>query len=199
MLSKKSWLTLSLAAVFLVAAGCTGGDLDDPTSADVFVQVIGLENQPVTANQSTPAQGTCANSGNLCDSAADCALNEACLRPTLCIFEVIEWTAILQATPKNSLAVGPYNDVIMERVVINYSWPDTGFTTPTRTFGLGGVSIPADGSNSVSFFPILGQDLQLLDQGITGSLLMTFYGRTVEGSELSGQAQAELYIETCNN
>jgi hypothetical protein len=48
------------------------------------------------------------------------------------------------------------------------------------------------------FYPILGQDLANLQEGITGQLTMTFTGRTVEGTSVSGTTHAELYIETCN-
>ena len=86
----------------------------------------------------------------------------------------------------------------MENVRISYDWPDTGLSTPTRTLGLAGVTVPAQGSNNVTFFPILGQDLASLDQGITGQLTLTFFGRTVEGTSISGTGNSELYIETCN-
>ena len=198
MTSKRTWLTVTLAAVFLITAGCTSDRLDDGTSADVIIQVMALDNRPVSANQTTATQGTCSISGILCDSTADCAQNEVCARPSLCLFEVEEWSATLQAAPKNSLAGTPFNDVIMQNVRISYDWPDTGLSTPTRTLGLAGVTIPADGTNSVTFFPILGQDLASLDQGITGQLTMTFFGRTVEGTSVSGTSNAELYIETCN-
>ena len=42
------------------------------------------------------------------------------------------------------------------------------------------------------------QDLANLDQGITGQLTLTFFGRTVEGTNVSGTSNSELYIETCN-
>lgn len=198
MQSRKSWLILSLAAVFLVAGGCTNDQLDDGDSADVILQVVSVDARPVTANQTTAAQGTCTNSGILCQSSAECGLDEACVRASICLFEVEEWSIVLQAAPKNPLAVPPYNDVAMENVVISYRWPGTALTTPTRTFGLAGTTIPADGTNAVKFFPITGQDLQTLDQGITGNLTMTFSGRTVEGTTVSGTIGADLYIETCN-
>ena len=196
--SRKSWLILSLAAVFLVAGGCTNDNLDDGDSADVILQVVSMDARPVTANLTTATQGTCSSSGVLCQSTADCGLNETCVRASICVFEVEEWSIVLQAAPKNPLAVPPYNDVVMETVQVSYQWVDTGYSTPTRVFGLAGVTIPADGSNSVKFFPITGQDLLNLDQGITGNLTMTFNGRTVEGTAINGTVGAELYIETCN-
>jgi hypothetical protein len=232
MLSKNSWKTFSLVAVLLVAAGCTNDGLDDGSSADVILEIVSLDNTPVTANLTTSAQGTCfdaANppgSGTLCSSTAECPQTEACVRPTLCLFEVQQWSASVASAPKNSLALPPFNDVRMQTVDIRYDWNPTdglqfgqGVCSLTiqacqsntdcpvgeycalagsRNFGLGDVTIPAQGTNTVSFFPIAGQDLVLALEGQTLSLELVFRGRTVEGTDVNGTTRSELYVETCN-
>jgi hypothetical protein len=226
MLSKNSWKTLSLVAVLVVAAGCTNDGLDDGSSADVILEVLSMENQPITANQTTAVQGTCSVSGNLCQNNDECADTETCFRPTVCLFEVQQWTASVAAAPKNSLALPPFNDVRMQTVDIRYDWnPADGLQfgqgicsltiqacqsntdcpvgeycalAGVRNFGLGNVVIPAQGTNTVKFFPIAGQDLVVALEGQTLSLELTFRARTVEGTNISGTSRSELYVETCN-
>jgi hypothetical protein len=197
MLSKNSWKTVSLAAILLLAAGCTNDSLDDGTSPDVILQVVSFESPVITAQQGQATQGTCSLSGTLCDSTADCALNETCIRPQVCRLEVSEWTATLQAAPKNSLATPPFNDVVMQTVDIVYAWANPGLSTPPATFGLGGVTIPAGATNQVQFFPVETDYLTSAYEGATAHLTMTFRGRTVEGTNIVGTVQRDLVIEVC--
>jgi hypothetical protein len=193
----------------------------------VILEVVTLDNTPVTANQTTAVQGTCSGTGNICQDNTQCADTETCLIPQICLFEVQQWSASVAAAPKNSLALPPFNDVRMESVDIRYDWNPTdglqfgqGICSLTiqacqsntdcpvgeycalagsRNFGLGNVVIPAQGTNSVTFFPIAGQDLVAALEGQTLSLELTFRGRTVEGTNVAGTARSELYVETCNN
>jgi hypothetical protein len=63
--------------------------------------------------------------------------------------------------------------------------------------GLGGVTIPAGATNQVKFFPVETDYLTGAHEGATAHLTMTFHGRTVEGTNITGVAQRELMIEVC--
>lgn len=172
MFAKTRWYAPLLAAVLLMAAACTNDSLDDGGSADVVIEVFGLTNEPVTAQED---QG-------------------------FCLLEVVDWVATIQNIPKNSLAgaeSAPYNDVRLINVTIEYAWIDPGITTPTRVVGLGDVTIPANGSNSVSFAPIAFDDLTDATRGRTCNLTLTFEARTVEGTRITDSVQRQLFVEDC--
>ena len=126
MLKNTKWYLPVLAAVLLVTAACTNDALDDGTGADVVLEIVSLENPPITAQQS---QG---------EGEATCTL------------QVEDWTATIEAAPKNSLAgTPPFNDIILHSVTITYNWIDAGLSTPTRTVGLGDTRIPAGAISSI--------------------------------------------------
>lgn len=176
MLNRKSWMTPILAAV-LLAAACTGNNLDDGSSPDVVIEVAALENSPVTAQQ---AEGD----------------------ETGCTLEVVDWTASIENIPKNTLAgTSPYNDVVMTVVIIEYYDFDdndrANLLFGPRVVGLGDVTIPAGATNSVSFAPISFQDLASVSMGSTLNLVLTFRAQTVEGTTISDTVDRQLFIELC--
>jgi len=167
-------MTPILAAVLLAAAACTGNDLDDGSSADVFLEIATFENPSITAQQT---EG-------------------------LCVFEVVSWSATIEVVPKNELATAPFNDVVMEEVLIEYYAPDDADHT-TLLFGprrvqLGDVVIPTGASNSITFEPISFDDLGTYGtEGSTLNLVVTFVGRTIEGTTVGVSAGRQLFIENC--
>jgi len=169
-------MTPILAAVLLAAAACTGNELDDASSPDVVIEVMTLENSPVTAQQAEGGEG--------------------------CTLEVMDWTATIESIPKNSLGgTTPYNDVVMPSVIITYyDHDDNDRTTPLfgpRVVGLGDVTIPAGASNTVSFAPISFQDLEGVTLGSTLNLVLTFQAITVEGTTIRDTVDRQLFIEEC--
>ncbi len=174
MLKNTKWYLPVLAAVLLVTASCTNDALDDGTGADVVLEVVSLENPPITAQQ---AQG---------EGEVGCTL------------QVEDWTATIEAAPKNSLAgTPPFNDIILHNVTITYNWIDAGITTPTRTVGLGDTRIPAGGVSSVTFAPISFDDLDATLQGHTANLVLVFSATTVEGARITASVQRQLFVEVC--
>jgi hypothetical protein len=172
MLKNTKWYLPMLAAVLLVTAACTSDALDDGTGADVVLEVVSLENPPVTAQQAQGGVG--------------------------CTLTVEDWTATLEAAPKNSLAgTPPFNDIILIDVVITYDWIDPGLSTPTRTVGLGDTRIPAGGISSVTFAPIAFDDLDIAQQGHTANLSLLFRARTVEGTTIGDTVSRQLFVEVC--
>lgn len=176
MFNRKSWMTLALAAVLLAATACTGNALDNGSSPDVVIEVVTLQNDPVTAQE---AEG-------------------------FCTLEVVDWTATIANLPKNSLAGGesvPFNDVVMFSVIIEYYDHDdndrVNLLFGPRVVGLGDVAIPADGSNTVTFAPISFQDLGNVSLGSTLNLVLTFQARTVEGTTIRDTVERQLFIEAC--
>ncbi len=151
-------------------ASCNSS-IDDGDGPAVQLEVSALENEAVTS--------TAAGAG--------------------CTREVTEWSVTLQNVPKNALAnASPFNDVVMGTVDIAYNWQTPGIATPNRTYGLGGVTVPANGSSSVDFFPVSVEDLAGVPVvGGTASLTMIFRGQMVDGTNLSVGAQAELFVEAC--
>jgi hypothetical protein len=174
MFGKKRFLISLMAASLLAAAGCTNDFLDDGSSADVVIEVAALTNPPVTAQQAEGGVG--------------------------CTLEVVDWVATIANQPKNELAGGesiPFNDVVMFTVTISYSWVSGGISTPTRVVGLGNVTIPAAGTNDVTFAPIAFDDLTLATLGRTCDLTLTFEARTVEGTRITKTVQRQLFVEAC--
>ena len=176
MMNRKPWMTPILAAVLLAAAACTGNALDNGSAPDVVIEVVTLENQPVTAQE---AEGGCT-------------------------LEVVDWQATIENLPKNSLAGGesiPFNDVIMRTVVIEYYDYDdndrVNLLFGPRVVGLGDVAIPAGGSNNVTFAPISFQDLGGVALGSTLNLVLTFQATTVEGTTIRDTVERQLFIEQC--
>jgi len=191
--------SLAVLLVLLGTVSCTSNDLDSSGSADVILQVIAFDTPFVTAQRQTATSGTCSGTGTLCQSNAECGLNDVCVRADVCILEVEDWNITLLAAPKNELAIPPFNDVIMHDVTISYTWVDPSIVTPDFVVGLGNVTIPAQGSNSILFPPISSDAINnnAAIEGATASLFMTFRGHTVEGTQITFVALQQLVVEIC--
>jgi hypothetical protein len=195
----KSILLLALAVALLVPA-CSSQSFDDGDTGDVFMVFTSFDAPPVRANRTTQTQGTCSISGALCDVNADCGLNEVCVRASECLLEVEEWTVNVAAEPKNPLAIEPFNDIVMRTVDIVYTWSNPALASPPQTVGLGNVTVPAGGSATVTFPPIQSDVINNdpAFEGASANLLLTFTGRTIEGTTLRQTAERQLIIELCN-
>lgn len=192
-------LSLAVLLVLLGTVSCTSNDLDSSGSADVILQIIAFDAPFVTAQRQTATSGTCSGTGTLCQSNEDCGIADVCVRTDVCILEVEDWTVTLQAAPKNDLAIPPFNDVIMTDVTISYTWVNPLIVTPDFVVGLGNITIPAQGSNSI-FFPPISSDAvnnNPLIEGSTATLRLTFRGRTVEGTTITQVALRQLVVEIC--
>jgi hypothetical protein len=190
----KALLMIPLAAALLLAGACTGNGYDDGSSADVVLQVVSFTTPPVTATTNT--SGFCSTSTTLaCTQAADCPGDEIC-NIGGCTLQVVDWNVALSNIPKNSLAVGPANDIAMVDVMITYGFAGAANPAP-RAIGLGGVVIPTGGSSSITFPPVALQDLDPSLESSTGSLSMDFRGQTQEGTTITLTVGRELQIEAC--
>jgi hypothetical protein len=195
----RSILLLALAVALLVPA-CSSESFDDGDTGDVFMVFTAFDAPPVRANRTTQTQGTCSVSGALCDVNADCGINEVCVRAAECLLEVEEWSVTVGAEPKNPLAIEPFNDIVMLTVDIVYTWNNPALASPPQTVGLGNVAIPAGGTGTVTFPPIATDIVNNNPafEGASADLLLTFTGRTLEGTTLRQTAARQLIIELCN-
>ncbi len=189
----KTILMIPVAAVLLLAGACTNNGLDNGSSPDVILEIISFTTPPVTATTNT--SGFCSATTTIaCTADADCPLAEVCSIGG-CTLTVVDWTVALANVPKNSLAAGPGNDVVMIDVLITYNFP-AGNPAP-RSFGLGGQVIQTGGTGSINFIPIALQDLDPALQSTTGSLLMEFHAQTLEGSAINLLVARDLSVEVC--
>jgi hypothetical protein len=192
MRGRNRWWILWLAAVLLLAPACTENDLDDSDS-DVVLEVVTSSTPPVTGEVQL---GSCSLSGNECLTSDNCPEGETCILPppgsSECL--IAEWNFNLANQPLSEGAIeSPYNDIVMNRVEIDYNWSDG--STATTVIGLGGVTVPANGTASVTFYPIAQENFLFDDT--TVALDMNFVGQTIAGQDVARSAAAELFIEDC--
>ncbi len=173
MRSANRWIPY-LFAVGLIAGliSCTGGNLDDGDTPNVVLLVQTLPQiPPVTASPATGGAG--------------------------CIFVVPPVTASLENKAKSALATErPFNDVVLDNLVITYNWRTAGLTTPRWVQPIAGT-VPANGTASVTFSPIQLQALSSPFAGHTADLNMVFNGHTVDGSAIQATAGAALGVNSC--
>ena len=193
MRATKICLTVLLLA--LVYPACTGNELDDADSADVIMQITSMESPSIRAQRQQTTTGTCSNTGQLCESDSECGIG-SCVRVSVCILEVEDWTATIAATPKNALAATPFNDIVM--------WVNDALDgiVPPQNIGLGNVNIETNSQNSVTFPPIPSDPLNTSSgptpfEGATANMTLTFNAVTVEGTRIRQTALRQLIIEIC--
>ena len=193
-------LAVALLGVLLGTASCASNDLDDDDAADVIMQIMTMNSPAVTAQRQSTTSGTCSGVGTLCQANTDCPVNEVCVRTDLCVLEVTDWSATIQAAAKNTLATKPFNDIVMLDVTVTYSWVNPAIVTPPLVVGLGNVTIPTGQTGAVTFPPISSDAINNnpLIEGATANLTMVFRGRTVEGTEIQQTATRQLIVEICN-
>jgi hypothetical protein len=198
--SKHSWIWIALLALLAAAVGCTSNDIDDADGPNVVLELQTLDSPPVTG---ATAVGTCSVSSSDCLSINDCPPGEVCNLPLGgqgC--QVEEWTATFANLPKSEGAVEePFNNIEMRQVVVSYTWSNPAFNS-TIVLPLSGT-IPANGTNTVTFFPITAEDLQawgtFVGPGVasTAFLGLEFQGELEDGSGVSVISGEQLFIEAC--
>lgn len=169
----------ALACVLVVAsmgwlAGCNS-DIDD--EPNVVLEIENATIPPVTASLDQLTQ--------------------------TCQFTITNANATFKNKPKNGLAgTSPFNDILLDNVVIAYTWDD-GQANPVnpRTFGVAG-SVPANGSSTAQFGVVAIDDLfgalvPISRDGHTASLVMQFNGRTVSGDAVSVSTGGTLSVNSC--
>jgi len=196
----RSILMLAVAAAVLIVPACSSESFDDGGTGDVFMLFTAFDAPPVKANRTTATQGTCTLTGALCTVNGDCGVNEVCARADVCLLEVEDWRVTVAAEPKNPLAVEPFNDIVMLFVDIVYAWNNPLLSSPPQTVGLGNVAIPAGGTGQVTFPPIQTDVINNNPafEGASADLVLTFTGRTVEGTTIRQTAARQLIVELCN-
>ena len=168
MKARKTWWLIALTGLALAIGGCSNDNLDDGDSADVILEVATADTPPV----------------------------EASLNMDECVFSVEDWIFGMRNRPKNSLAAAPFNDIILDEVEVEYNW-FSGAVTPTRIFGLGGVTIETDSEAPATFPPIALNDLSPAFEGSSASLTLTFRAHTVEGTSIRARHTATLAVNFC--
>jgi len=120
-----------------------------------------------------------------------------------CIFTIVNASALFKNKPKNALAgssVAPFNDIVLQRVSIDYVWDD-GAALSGVIFGVSGT-VPS-GGQVASQFPLV--NATVLNSGVTprdghtAQLSITAYGMTVAGEPVVGRpfTGGNLSINSC--
>jgi hypothetical protein len=195
---------LVLVLPFL-AVGCTSNSVDDGDSANVLLEVVDVQNPPITGSVET---GSCTVSGNVCLTIADCDPQN--FPGDQCQFDpggegcqITEWSANLANVPKSeSAALGdPFNDIVVESVEVVYAW-DSGFVNGPVTFPVA-ATIPVNATAAVTFFPMTNADLAALGAFLppatatTAFVTMTFRGKAIDGESVSVTGADQLFVEAC--
>jgi len=116
-----------------------------------------------------------------------------------CLFTVTNATATFDNKPKNALAIeSPFNDIVLQDVVVTYTWENSPVGVASSTFGVGGT-VPANGSTPAQFAVVNAQDLfaPVNREGQTANLQLTFRGITVSGESVSTTTGGSLTVNTC--
>lgn len=187
--SKLLWAILLIVGALGVAS-CADSNIDDGDAADILLQVLGVNNPAITGNVDL---GTCSISGTDCLTNDNCPIGEVCNPPIAGDCTIAEWSVQMDNVPKSSGAgTSPFNDVVLATVTIMYS----GGYAADVVLPLG-VTIPADSSASVSFFPLSIADLTAGGDNTSVDLTMLFAGVTISGDSVAVATAAQLIIEDC--
>lgn len=150
---------LFAAAAVVVLPACNSTNLDDGDSANVVLEV-GTVTIPQIQGQIDQITG-------------------------VCTFTITDATAQLLNKAKNELAASPFSDIRNLSVTIDWTW-DSALVSPTpqRVLLLPGT-VPANGTFTTSFTPIMLGDLTPDKEGHTANMYMTFRGQTVDGYDVT--------------
>lgn len=154
-------LSVLLAAAAIVSlSACSSTDLDDGDAANVVLEVGTVTISPIQG-QIDQTTG-------------------------VCTFTITDATAQLLNKPKNELATNsPFSDIRNLSVTIDWIW-DSALVSPTpqRVLLLPGT-VPANGTFTTSFAPIMLGDLTADKEGHSANMFMTFNGQTVDGYDVT--------------
>lgn len=108
-----------------------------------------------------------------------------------CVFTITNSSATFGNKPKNSLAgtsTAPFNDIVLQRVIIDYVWDD-GAALSGVSFGVGGT-VPAGGTVAAQF-PIVNATVlssgAVSRDGHTATLSITAFGMTITGEPIQSR------------
>lgn len=163
-------IALPLLAVLVLMAGGCNGAVDDPDSS-VILQLSVTESPSITGQ----------DTGGVCN------------------FTITEWSADFINAPKNSSAVtSPYNDIIVRSWVVSYSWPGNAgiVPPPDRLLPVPGT-VPANSQQSITFSPILFDDLTAAMAGTSAIMTMSVDAVTQTGDPVGLTILEQLDIESC--
>jgi hypothetical protein len=165
--------TVILAAAGWIA-GCNGTVDDEP---NVVLEISTMTIPPVTAATSAG----------------------------VCTFTVPASSATFLNKPKNSLSGGsvyPYNDIVLDNVVIDYTWDDGVTQVNDQIFGIAGT-VPAGGTANSTFSVANSAILSTVlsggggVDGHTARMSMVFHGTTISGDAVVGRTGGTLVINSC--
>jgi hypothetical protein len=156
MRARNAWIPIAALCAAVLVPGCTGNNIDDPSTGDVLMEVAATTANPITTT------GTI--------SGGDC------------VFDVTNWSSTLNDKPKNASAItSPFNDILLGHLTVTYAWDDPTIVTAPRTFNISGT-VPANGSVIVSYPPVLFGDLDVVNMpGHSANTTLLFQGTTVGG------------------
>jgi hypothetical protein len=169
MFPTKRILALS-ALVALAALTSCNGDIDDPDGPNVFLEAENLVIPPVTAatDETTGA----------------------------CTFTLTNSNATFRNKPKNEAgATSPFNDIVLESVLVSYDWGVGGAPLPDAQFGIGGV-VPANGTAPAQF-SVISANALIPYEGQSAGLTLTFLGHTISGEPVAFTTGGSLNVSVC--
>jgi hypothetical protein len=167
-------LLIFVTAVLLVmTVACSSSGLDDGSSANVVIEVDTVELEIITSTFDP--------------------LN------AVCVFEITESTATLSNIPKSGSAITePFNDVLINQMIISYEWDDGYVMDPYVTFPR--VVIPANGSNDVKFLAVKLADFLAAApsrDGHSAEVHLLFNGEVADGNTVQAVGGGALFVNSC--
>lgn len=123
----------------------------------------------------------------------------AALTSGICSFTITPASATFSNKPKNTKATtSPYNDIIMQDVVIGFEWDDGATPPAPQTFGVP-ATIPANGTGSAIFALVNAAVLTSAPNrdGNSATMTMLFRGVTVGGEAVSVTSYGTLQVNNC--
>jgi len=170
----KTFAITALGACLMVAAGCSSSPLDNP-SADVVLQVAALDAPPVTVQDENG----------------------------VCLATIPPWSIEFINVPKSAGATtSPFNDITVRSMTATYTWQDvvppvTGPITATLTLIGAPATVPADGTQDVTFFPLLAQHFNASMLSTTANMFVTVDAVTATGEQVGVSFTGQLFVEAC--
>jgi len=189
------WWVVCAVAVMLAVPACTENTLDQDDQ-DVALEITSFDAPPVTGDVEV---GTCQNNPGIeCLNNNNCPIGDVCdLSAVSGLCTIPAWSFGLANLPLSAGAdESPFNDVILNNLIITYDWSPLAIAPFTRTIGLFGVVIPAGGNGTIEFPPISSGDLLADDTAV--NLTLTLDAKTVAGIDVNmPPAQGTLFISDC--
>jgi hypothetical protein len=174
----------------------------------VVLEVVEIDAPKIQGQAETGqcVDGLGGGSNSPCLSTDDCIVGEFCQLPLTGQCEIPEWQITLENVPKTPLAnTLPFNSVTVQTLTITYGWasPDLAqFNGGSVVLPLG-ITIPAEGTGTITFPPISSELLDAVADevdpgtGATATLTMLIAGKVADSDSISVTAGATLVIDPC--